>query len=488
MDRRALLLTGGGVATTAALVTVEPAEAGRSRTFTFDGSFTSPDTPDWHYLPFKVPPGVREIEVSYSYDRTDTGAGFSVNVVDIGIFDPSGRGIGRAEGFRGWSGGARDRFRISRGSATPGYLPGPITPGTWNVILGPFLIVPPGTSYVVTVTLHFGPQDRPFRAKPARRAVPGRGPGWFRGDLHTHTVHSDGAWTQAQLARAARAAGLDFIGSSEHNTSSASLTWGRYAPDDLLVLPGEEVTTRAGHWLAMGLPPGTWIDWRYRPGEGHLDTFTRRVASVGGLAVACHPFVPIRGTQWDFGYDYSDVDVIEVWNGPWTLDDQTAVQNWHALLVAGRFVPVMGNSDSHNEGQTVGRAQTVVRASSLSVGAIIRGLKKGRAWIAESSAVELDLTAGPVSIGDTAPAGSEVTLRVSGVPGCLAQLIGPAGPIAGAPTTGPRGEATLSATPPPGTAFVRAEVRRLDGAPVLNPLEGVPALAMVAMTNPVFLA
>ena len=35
--------------------------------------------------------------------------------------------------------------------------------------------------------------------------------------------------------------------------------------------------------------------------------------------------------------------------------------------------------------------------------------------------------------------------------------------------------------------FVRAEVRRLDGAPVVNPLEGVPGLAMVAMTNPVFL-
>ena len=35
--------------------------------------------------------------------------------------------------------------------------------------------------------------------------------------------------------------------------------------------------------------------------------------------------------------------------------------------------------------------------------------------------------------------------------------------------------------------WVRAEVRRLDGAPVVNPLEGVPGLAMVAMTNPVFL-
>jgi hypothetical protein len=50
------------------------------------------------------------------------------------------------------------------------------------------------------------------------------------------------------------------------------------------------------------------------------------------------------------------------------------------------------------------------------------------------------------------------------------------------------GQATVTASLPVGaTPFVRAEVRRLDGEPVVNPLEGVPGLAMVAMTNPVFL-
>ena len=60
-------------------------------------------------------------------------------------------------------------------------------------------------------------------------------------------------------------------------------------------------------------------------------------------------------------------------------------------------------------------------------------------------------------------------------------------PLAGA-TTDSDGAAEVSVQVPAALApFVRAEVRRLDGAPVVNPLEGVPGLAMVAMTNPVFL-
>ncbi len=345
LTRRGLLAGSTGVVTTAAVARFEPAAAGQSRTETFAGTFTGVGTPDWHYLPVEVPRGVREIEVSYAYEKTDTGLGFSANVIDIGIFDPSGHDLGDASGFRGWSGGARDRFRISRRRATPGYLAGPITPGTWHVVLGPFAVVPPGVDYEVTVTLHFGRQPKRFRPKPAPRRVKGSGPGWYRGDCHLHTVHSDGRHTQRSLLALAREAGLDFIGSTEHNTSSAQLTWGRHVPDDFLVIPGEEVTTRAGHWLALGLPAGTWIDWRFRPEDDELATFTERVRGVGALAVTAHPFSPGPGSTWGFDPTYADMDLVEIWNGPWTLDDQTAVAAWHAMLVAGRYVPVMGNSD-----------------------------------------------------------------------------------------------------------------------------------------------
>ncbi len=338
----------------------------------------------------------------------------TVNVVDIGIFDPSGHALGDARGFRGWSGGARRSFRISRSHATPGYLAGPIAPGRWAVALGPYQIAGAGTPWTVRVTLHFGPKGPRFEPRPAPTAVPGRGPGWYRGDLHVHTVHSDGRQTQAQVLADARAAGLDFIGSSEHNTSSAQRTWGRHVPDDFLVIAGEEVTTRAGHWLATGVEPGTWIDWRYRPEDGQLARFADRARAAGGLAIAAHPYQLGSGIGWQFGDDFAEMDAVEVWNGPWSGLNQTAneraVQRWHRLLTDGVLKPAVGNSDSHDHDQQIGLAQTIVRAGALSVPELLAGYRGGHSWLAESARVGLELTAalGEVTYGcgDRVPSGA----------------------------------------------------------------------------------
>ncbi|GAB3760427.1 hypothetical protein FB382_003103 [Nocardioides ginsengisegetis] len=494
LDRRALLTTGAGVVTTAALLDFEPASAGTTKTKVFRGEFTDANTPDWHYLPFSVPAGVNAIEVSYTFSPTDTGVGFSYNVVDIGIFDPSGHDLGDGAGFRGWSGGARRKFWISRSGATPGYVPGPISVGVWNILLGPYTIIPPGTPYEVRVTLHFGPQGPAFVPHPPPRRVKGTGPGWYRGDLHLHTIHSDGKRTLPEMITAARKAGLDFINSSEHNTISAHLAWGKYVPDDFLVMTGEEVTTRNGHWLAVGLPAGSWIDWRYRAADGEFPTYAARVRELGGLAIVAHPFNPVPSIKWDFGLDFADLDAIEVWNGPWTGDDQTCVEHWHDLLVSGRYLPVVGNSDSHTPEQTVGLSQTVVRASSLSSGAIITALRGGHAWIAESSKVHLTFTASlgdrvaecGDAVGATATDVVDVRLVVKGAPGALAQVRGPEGVLAGG-VADSAGRAVVTVQVPGATPFVRAEVRRPDDV-VVSPVDDFPGAPMVALTNPVFVA
>ena len=45
----------------------------------------------------------------------------------------------------------------------------------------------------------------------------------------------------------------------------------------LLVIPGEEVTTRHGHWLAVGLAPQGWVDWRYGRSDGVFPRFAAEV-------------------------------------------------------------------------------------------------------------------------------------------------------------------------------------------------------------------
>src|SRR5690606_41722604 len=70
-----------------------------------------------------VPVDVRageSLEVTLCYDRRAA-------LVDLGCEGPAG--------WRGWSGGARNRFAITPHAATPGYVAGRVEPGPWHVVL-----------------------------------------------------------------------------------------------------------------------------------------------------------------------------------------------------------------------------------------------------------------------------------------------------------------------------------------------------------------
>ncbi|MEU8699480.1 CehA/McbA family metallohydrolase [Streptomyces sp. NPDC048680] len=120
------------------------------------------------------------------------------------------------------------------------------------------------------------------------RAV-GRGAAWYRGDCHVHSVHSDGELTPEELAVRARAAGLDFMATTEHNSAADSGVWGHLAADDFLIVLGEEVTTKTGHWLALGISPGEVVDWNHHVGDGLIDQCLDQVHRVGGPVRCCAP-------------------------------------------------------------------------------------------------------------------------------------------------------------------------------------------------------
>jgi hypothetical protein len=442
----------------------------------------------WAYLPFDVPTGVARIRVSTSHQSFSL-AGVARNVLDLGIFGPAGHDLGNAAGFRGWSGGARDHFEISGVYATPGYLAGPIEPGRWAVALGPVVLSPWGMAWEAHVTMERGPSASRLLESEAVQSIPvpsATGARWYRGDLHLHTVHSDGERHPVELASAARASGLDFIVSTEHNTNSANLVWPACHTSGLLVIPGEEVTTRHGHWLAVGLPPRAWVDWRYGPSDGVFPRFAAQVRDGGGLVVAAHPSVPLPGAGWEFGFD--DVDALEVWNGRWNLDDEFSLRTWQRLLRQGRRVTAVGGSDSHGEHQQVGLPQAVVHAEELSTPAIIDGLRCGRSYFARSSDVALELTAscpsgdGVAGPGQTlrVPCDGRVTVTavISGAAGTDVALITGEGRVRRATVGSDRARMQweLDAA---SAGFARLEIREAQRRPLG---------AMVALTNPIWLA
>jgi hypothetical protein len=319
--------------------------------------------------------------------------------------------------------------------------------------------------------------------------VAGRGRGWYRGDCHVHSVYSDGKLTPERLAAGARAAGLDFIATTEHNTADAHAAWRGHAGDDLLVILGEEVTTETGHWLALGIKPGQLVDWRYRARDGMVSRHLDQVHHAGGLCVAAHPHAPYPSGV--FTYSYRGFDAVEVWNGlwasdlPWNAGNEAALAEWGRGLAAGvgdgQWRPAPGNSDTHLEDQ-IGIPHTVVLAEELSTEAVLGGIHAGRCWIAESAGVGLSLEAAAggrgAGIGErlaTRGQPATVTARVRGVPSGAVSFHTDRGAAyrTSLPASG-RGS-TEWRTSAEEARFVRIEVRHPDGL-------------MAALSNPILLS
>jgi hypothetical protein len=300
-------------------------------------------------------------------------------------------------------------------------------------------------------------------------------------------VYSDGTLTPEQLTIGARVAGLDFLATTEHNTTAAHGAW-RHVGDDLLVILGEEVTTKTGHWLALGIDAGQLVDWRYGVRDDVVDQHLAQVHRTGGLCVAAHPYAPFASGT--FMYPYEGVDVVEVWNGqwssdlPWNADNEVALAEWGrglaADMVKGRWRPAMGGSDTHLDDQ-IGVPHTVVLAEELSVEAILAGLGAGRSWIAESAAVELSFTVSAggrsAGIGDRLIAGEEpavVRAHVRGVPSGSVSFHTEQGRMYSAPLPGTGSGDVEWSTSAEQSGFVRIEVRH-------------PDRGMAAMSNPIIL-
>lgn len=216
---------------------------------------------------------------------------------------------------------------------------------------------------------------------------------WYKGNLHTHTLNSDGDSSPLEVATWYREQGYRFLVLSDHNylTEAAQFNPIIGAKEKFLLVQGEEVTARFAnkhvHVNAIDLKELLLPE----QGSSLVETLRKNVDLVrkaGAIPSVNHPNFHWSMTSKDL-IQVEGLTHFEVWNGhPGVNNDgggesESLDQMWDAILTAGRRVYGVAVDDAHHFkkfGPTFsnpGRGWVMVRAGSLEAGKIAESLRAG---------------------------------------------------------------------------------------------------------------
>lgn len=441
------LARGTALSLALGIALVRPSAARADATFDLDGVVDTTG-PDHVLVPFEVPAGTQEIEIVHT-DLSDE------DILDFGLNDPSG--------FRGWGGGNTEPIVVTENAASRSYLTGPITPGTWHLVIGKALLDGGDASYHATVNLRDVPTlpAQPERAPYEDPGVRVEGARWYAGDFHVHSRESgDADATLEEIAALAQERGLDFVEISDHNTTSQLdfLDAAHAGTPSFLFLPGVEFTTYDGH--ANGIGATAFVDHKIGLGDVTIGGAMAAFEAQGALFSINHPAFALGdaciGCAWTHDTSAGTVHAVElVTAGSASVFIEQTLAFYEALAASGQRPAALGGSDDHRAGEDlgafgtpIGSPTTMVFAEELSVEGIKAGIRAGRTVVKargpDDPMVELTDDEAGVSARVTGGEGHQLRFVVDGVAGAFEPIEGE--------------DVTIEAALEPGAHRVRAEV------------------------------
>lgn len=339
---------------------------------------------DHFFVEFEVPAGIVEIEVRHD-DLSP------INVLDWGLSDP--------RGFRGWGGGNAEPAVVGLVAASRSYVPGPLPAGTWAVVVGKARVDDLPGQYALEIVLRDAAETPTLAPQPERMAyahVPALvdEPRWYAGDFHVHSRESGDARPDLdEIAALARRSGLDFVVISDHNTHTGQdfFADAQARHPDVLLVPGVEFTTYAGH--ANGIGATVWVDHKLGQPGVTIEGAAQAYRDQGALFAINHPVLELGplciGCAWAHALPPGLVDAVEIATGglePFAGQfSASAIVFWDDLCASGSHVAAIGGSDDHKAGvalgpfdSPLGNATTMVLAPRLDVPSIVDGVRSGR--------------------------------------------------------------------------------------------------------------
>jgi hypothetical protein len=250
---------------------------------------------------------------------------------------------------------------------------------------------------------------------------------WYKGNLHTHSINSDGDSPPYDVMAWYKRNGYQFLAITDHNTFTDPAAFDTNPGDNFVLIGAEEVTNdKTVHVNAIGISkviPG-------QPGSTATEILQATIDAVraqGAVPLINHP-----NFRWAFTAKemlrLKGTLLLEIASGHPAVnhsgDGQIAATEdmWDELLTAGMRVYGVAVDDAHNFRQeftidraSPGRAWVVARAPSLTRENIVAALSNGDFYA--STGVDLtNVSATPdsliVEIRPSAPSQSERRHRV----------------------------------------------------------------------------
>jgi len=186
-------------------------------------------------------------------------------------------------------------------------------------------------------------------------------------DMHVHTNYSDSSGTVEEVIKTAKEKGLNGIAITDHDTLEGAKV-AMNMQDGVIVIPGEEIKTRNGEILALGIDEAV-------PEDLPIEEAIRIVHLQEGLVFIPHPTIPFFGRLKETDMRRLNIDGLEVFSAISPFADHYATKN---MAIAKRLgLSTIAGSDSHFS-ETVGDAYTIIDAKDAKLPSILKALRLGR--------------------------------------------------------------------------------------------------------------
>lgn len=225
--------------------------------------------------------------------------------------------------------------------------------------------------------------------------------GWVRGDLHTHTIFSDGRMTREANLKSATKQQLEFFVATDHQVVTH-----HWPMSDIAVYAGVELTTPLGHANFLGVNQLLITDYQIDQFQEEKEILaTIQKNKHNGLFSVNHPF--LKPWDWQLGeLPLSLIDSMEICNDPTFSDNQEATEKalnmWSVLWNDGWKIAGVGGSDSHllptekypesDLPSLIGDPATFVYVNQLNQENLLKGIKLGKTMLSRIGKIEFNAT------------------------------------------------------------------------------------------------